>query len=91
MTHPHERALEGDGWMPIETAPKAQLLLIACSGLGSHRVSIGCRDSAAKQGRVGSGTGFLKQDGTPLPVSWRPTHWMPLPSPPDKDAAHAHA
>jgi hypothetical protein len=71
-----------ENWQSLETAPRGQLLLIACSGLGSHKVSIACRDNAAKQGRVGSGTGFIRQDGTPLPPEWHPTHWRPLPAPP---------
>jgi hypothetical protein len=77
-----KRLVEQATWQPLHTAPHGQLLLIACSGLGSHKVSIACRDSAAKQGRVGSGTGFVRQDGTPLPPEWRPTSWMPLPAPP---------
>lgn len=72
-----------ESWQTLGTAPWGRLLLIACSGLGSHKVSIACRDSDAYQGTVGSGTGFVRQDGTPLPVSWRPTHWMPLPPPPE--------
>lgn len=80
-----KRLSEQVTWQPLHTAPQGQLLLIACSGLGSHKVSIACRDSAAKQGRVGSGTGFVRQDGTPLPPEWRPTSWMPLPTPPAHD------
>lgn len=65
-------------WLPIETAPNG-MVLIANTGWGAERVCIAFRRDYAE-------SGFVKNDGIPIPVSWKPTHWQPLPSAPDEIA-----
>ena len=78
------------GWMPIETAPRDGrfLLLHVPDGLESGTVTVGayyrCEDRA-DNGRFKKGNwdGWLGMDAD-VQSSWcEPTHWMPLPIPPD--------
>jgi len=62
-------------WQPIETAPRDALVLIACSGWGADKLLIASR-------RDYSESGWVNQNAVPVPVSWEPTHWQPLPRPP---------
>ena len=65
----------GDGWMPIETAPHSQMLLIANSGWGYVDRQIACRRDYAE-------SGWVDQFAQPIHVAAKPTHWRPLPAPP---------
>jgi hypothetical protein len=59
----------GDGWLPIETAPKDEVLLYFPKAIqGAHRQSF--LPPMYRVGRVSD---------TP---NRKPTHWMPLPAPP---------
>lgn len=69
---------EQEGWQPIETAPRDQVLLLAAEyyGAGDWRIKCGCSLP---------GGGWLVWG-----ASWEPTHWMPLPPPPtDSDSGMA--
>jgi hypothetical protein len=65
----------GDGWMPIESAPQNQMLLIANSGWGYVDRQIACRRDYAE-------SGWVDQRAQPIPVAAKPTHWRPLPAHP---------
>lgn len=70
-------------WQPIETAPKnVTVVLLYRYRRGSLSWSI-CYWDADK-------CGWVKYDN---PDSWfeEPTHWMPLPSPPQQDGDHTDA
>lgn len=61
-------APDENGWMPIETAPKGKLVLLA---FGHHPTTVG---------RFEYGTWmhyFCETEGGDMP-----THWQPLPKPP---------
>jgi hypothetical protein len=66
-------------WQPIATAPKtSKAILVHCSS--RHNTYV------ASYGKVG---GFLRVDGWRHfggggDMMERPTHWMPLPPPPDQ-------
>ena len=65
------------GWQPIETAPKSgeHILLVSKGGA----VWLGHWRDADTPPRWGAGwTRFNCAD-----LGWEPTHWMPLPSPPE--------
>jgi hypothetical protein len=69
-------------WLPIETAPKGPMIIL----YGAGEVTVGGWISAADQGvepgmehTVGAGWWSMDTVGDP-------THWMPLPDPPEGDA-----
>jgi hypothetical protein len=71
---------EGQGWQPIETAPKDGRPLWLCDlnppfGM-LHRGYVGRWSSRAYQGMNASQWEDMEKRGT------LPTHWMPLPAPP---------
>jgi len=59
-------------WQPIETAPKDDTaMLLACEFLENDwRIKVG-------------GWRTDKSDWNIFGASWEPTHWMPLPEPPE--------
>jgi hypothetical protein len=70
-------------WQPIETAPKDECVLVAldpeCPFSGRDRVAC-----AERVGRYGGTThDEWKVSGTSEYLVSTPTHWMPLPEPPD--------
>ena len=81
------------GWLPIETAPRdGRLVDLWCVG-EEDDIRFYCRDAFGKRaGRVaecyftdGAWRPYMGLTrGMSLPLD--PTHWMPLPSPPDKSA-----
>jgi hypothetical protein len=64
-----------DQWQPIETAPKDGEIIILFADV-PWRIRIGYCDS-------GSGKAHSIPQGSTLHD--QPTHWMPLPTPPQKD------
>lgn len=79
MTTPKEQA----GWQPIETAPKDEthILLWRPNGNSRHLPVIGFYSSWNRWWTTGEVDRF--HDHVPL---WAPTHWMPLPAPPEPAA-----
>ena len=81
-------ALDGQpapsGWRPIETAPK-----------GAEPILLGNDEGFIEVGDwwVNTWAGGIGLNGpafgifTPIPLSFRPTHWMPLPPAPGKEGA----
>lgn len=69
-----------DGWQPIETAPEgiAEVLLYSRR---KNMVWIGYRTEHVKTGEVGWVLSQLTGEKVFCP--WPPTHWMPLPAPPN--------
>lgn len=70
-------------WEPIETAPKRGDCLVYCADTDEQFVaywskSIDTDDVAWTYAR------FRNSEGDPLSVLCRPTHWMPLPEPPNQ-------
>jgi hypothetical protein len=67
----------GEGWQPIETAPKDERYILVC---GPEGVDVACWDS-----HWGDGAWLRYQtaeyDNNDANVA-SPTHWMPLPEPP---------
>jgi hypothetical protein len=61
-----------EAWQPIETAPKDEApVLLACEfdGPGDWRIKLG-------------GWSFERAAWHIFGASWKPSHWMPLPKPP---------
>ena len=74
---------EGSGWQPIETAPRGEIVLFVYPPDGKSHLD-------PKYG-VGS---LSEWSGHTLFFDWgwsmRPTHWMPLPTPPRALAEGGH-
>lgn len=67
-------------WQPIETAPKERGLILLWRPTTHWKVDLGCwRPNTIKAAHWGSWNA--------MPIYWciqnPPTHWMPLPEPPD--------
>lgn len=54
-------------WQPIETAPKDGTFVLAVTESGYRVIVQWCADK------------FWRSN---VPHAWEPTHWMPLPEPP---------
>ena len=61
------------GWVPIETAPRGTLVLLACAGWDPRP-----ENTPIKVG------GWWDNQWDIFGASWEPTHWMPLPTPPSE-------
>jgi hypothetical protein len=63
-------------WQPIETAPKGRAVLVACEFdyPGDWRIKLG----SYLPDHPDQFHGWLIHG-----ASWKPTHWMPLPQPPE--------
>lgn len=74
------RVKVGEGWRPIETAPKdgADIIVFISSAPISNR--FGCAQWCAKSHAWLGGR--LKETGEDLEISFPPTHWMPMPESP---------
>ena len=76
-------------WQPIETAPKNGVAVIlyypdlrGAVLVGSYHVDITIRDGVERRRHEGWET------GTFMPLAkCEPTHWMPCPAPPAREAA----
>jgi hypothetical protein len=73
-----DRVIEGDGWLPIESAPRLESVI----------VTDGQNVCQSFQGKVSHVPiyGWLNLFCDPENVSlleWKPTHWRPLPTPPE--------
>lgn len=68
-------------WQPIETAPKdgTYVLLLGDSGYTTtpYRVAVGCWIEGYRDFWINHSNDAFTDDGEP------PTHWMPLPDPPE--------
>lgn len=73
------KLVEGDGWLPIESAPKDKMLLLACANWAPVE-KLG-REVPIKVGYRSFGR------WTVFGASWTPTHWRPLPSAPSQEVA----
>lgn len=77
--HADAGKVEGDGWLPIESAPKDKMLLLACANWAPVE-KLG-REVPIKVGYQSFGR------WTVFGASWTPTHWRPLPSAPSQEVA----
>ncbi|MFK5639898.1 hypothetical protein ACI50E_18875 [Brucella sp. ZJ1_1] len=77
--HADAGKVEGDGWLPIESAPKDKMLLLACANWAPVE-KLG-REVPIKVGYRSFGR------WTVFGASWTPTHWRPLPSAPSQEVA----
>ena len=60
----------GDNWLPIETAPKDGQRVLTCKPrAGKFKINI----AYFSHGK------FVAENN----IYWKPTHWMPLPPPPE--------
>lgn len=66
--------METRGWMPIETAPRDGRRFLAYVPIPNHRMVI------AMAGDLGM---ILNENYLPMP--YKPTHWSPLPQPPEAE------
>jgi hypothetical protein len=67
----HEKEQAGEGWQPIETAPKDVWVLVWTP----PRTTVAYRQRHQDRWLVNGGGGLFVA----------PTHWMPLPSPPTEE------
>lgn len=77
--HADAGKVEGDGWLPIESAPKDKMLLLACTDWAPVR-ELG-REVPVKVGYQSFGR------WTVFGASWTHTHWRSLPSAPASEGA----
>jgi hypothetical protein len=61
-------------WRPIETAPKHYKPILACNPDKGHEAIVV---------HNGAEWELLSHDGFPMGVGFYPTHWSPLPKPPE--------
>lgn len=67
-------------WQPIETAPKDEWILV-CDEDRMQYVAIWCPDSrCGDYFRYGPREDYF---GGLIGTIWKPTHWQPLPVPPE--------
>lgn len=74
-------------WQPIGTAPKGQVLLLY-GLLHPHPDDAGLHSLLDKPRRVTGYWDEVDQEWAPVGATWlgpwfKPTHWMPLPPPPN--------
>ena len=72
----------GDGWLPIESAPKDGTLVL----LSRPGAAVWQGNWVGQSGRyvINGWTRFNSVD-----IGWEPTHWQPLPTPPAALASQA--
>lgn len=76
----------GEGWQPIETAPRVGRIIIWSPLYGGWPVFARWdEDSYAKKPRPFWNTDTSRSDGLLALRERPPTHWMPLPAPPARD------
>lgn len=71
------RAFEA-AWQPIETAPKHYKPILACNPDKGYEAIVV---------HNGAEWELLSHDGFPMGIGFYPTHWMPLPKPPEATTA----
>lgn len=83
-------AAKGDGWRPIDAAPKdGQGILAYNPVVGVYNTAFTTRFDLGINNYEGFPCGFWSQDRDTFPFGkWdcQPTHWMPLPTPPKSEA-----
>lgn len=91
--------IERERWQPIATAPKgSNIILHYKNALGKDRTVIGWYGSLeVEDGDEGEMTGptwwestWANDEGHTWPVEEPPTHWMPLPAPPQSETGAEH-
>lgn len=89
-----EALLNPDPWRPIEEAPTdGKSVLLACDydRHGKQRVTLAWRDDQFDKSEIsgcwieGWFYDYQEDENTPMRVEFRPTHWKPLPTPPEKE------
>jgi hypothetical protein len=68
-------------WEPIETAPREGLVMLAVVSGHERRVYVAERSSSSSGDYWSTTTGWTGWGR--LHSAWAPTHWMPLPPPPE--------
>ena len=77
-------------WQKIETAPKdgTTVLLYPWPGQ-AHGVMVGVWEAVDEysewHGKSFTFAGFVDDYYSQEPIDWEPTHWMPLPEPPEEE------
>lgn len=66
-----------DGWRTIDSAPTNERVLIQANNRATDECAVGWFDLISQRWF------YAPQGGH---VTWHPTHWMPLPSPPQQEA-----
>lgn len=93
VTHA-EALLNPDPWRPISEAPTdGKSVLLACDydRHGKQRVSLAWWDDQFDKSEIsgcwieGWFYDYQEDENTPMRVEFRPTHWKPLPTPPEKE------
>lgn len=81
LTRELEEARKDAGWQPIETAPRdgTRVLCVWACAWGEMVYEGWCQSA----GTARDGGDFWRSHSL-VPVSGRPTHWMPLPPPPQE-------
>jgi hypothetical protein len=98
-------AVQGEGWQPIETAPERKKVLVSwVNELGKRRTALAVfypvgtieldespEDWVDEDGKntVAGGWESREAGGDDWYLDEQPTHWMPLPAPPQPDAPSA--
>lgn len=86
--------LNPDPWRPIEEAPTdGKSVLLACDydRHGKQRVTLAWWDDQFDKSEIsgcwieGWFYDYQEDENTPMRVEFRPTHWKPLPTPPEKE------
>lgn len=89
-----EALLNPDPWRPISEAPTdGKSVLLACDydRHGKQRVSLAWWDDQFDKSEIsgcwieGWFYDYQEDENTPMRVEFRPTHWKPLPTPPEKE------
>lgn len=89
-----EALLSPDPWRPIEVAPTdGTSVLLACDydRYGKQRVTLAWWDDQFDKSEIsgcwieGWFYDYQEDENTPMRVEFRPTHWKPLPTPPEKE------
>jgi hypothetical protein len=76
-----DRFIEGDGWLPIESAPRDGTYVLLYSPLAADNGRPDCTYMVDKWQKNLSVDGFR----TCNPFHWPYTHWRPLPTPPEDE------
>ena len=67
-------------WQPIETAPKDGTKLLLCESVDENYIFVGSWSETRNPKWYGTNWYCVEYDA----FNHAPTHWMPLPQPPEK-------